>query len=117
MDRRAICLAAWLLLQSSSCFAATIDEWRARRQAGNAAEGVAAAEQPPGAALLWDGHAISLPTPGWLYQDRNNVTFIVDVSHFSEGAFSPGSRNACAYSSYFCRLKGVLTVHACRDKC
>jgi hypothetical protein len=29
----------------------------------------------------WDGRVVQLPTPGWLYEDRNNITIKIDASH------------------------------------
>jgi hypothetical protein len=73
-----------LLLLLSAVAAGRVDEWRARHHAAKAD----AVEDSGGAlAYVWDGQGIRLPTPGWLYQDRRNVTLRLNVSHVPAEAF------------------------------
>jgi hypothetical protein len=80
--RAVACRGLLLLLQAAvaAAPAATVGEWRAARRSG-AAPGVSAPD------CEWDGQAFRLPTRGWLYADRSNVTLRVDVSHVPAEAF------------------------------
>ena len=74
-----------VLLVCSAVAAGRVDEWRAQRRAANVDEGGDSGEGAP--AYVWDGQGIRLPTPGWLYHDRRNVTLRLNVSHVPAEAF------------------------------
>jgi len=46
------------------------------------------ADETHAAAPSWDGRAIEMPTPGWLYPE-SNITIKMDVGHALGVAYSP----------------------------